>query len=284
MHYLTPPDDLFININAKNEKVVEGGNFFEFEKVEYPESGGILMYFQGCMFPRKGFPFPEGMWAVNGIKRTVRLFLSALGPYKLLRKKSRERILNALWWNCDMFYSKVALKDRFFCPVAKESKFFTDTFLRKMGLESGLAERLSQLPALILEYDDAYRYRLQDIMTETTKEGLTKRPISELNRLLGIMKKRDSYGVYLKTSLVVRLMQFLLFFPKTRSIFREVFEEIKLDHLQYDTCDQYWVLCKGGGYDYLGKPIKERLAIFTMLHGDKLPQQYNFKPNADETA
>jgi hypothetical protein len=111
-------------------------------------------------------------------------------------------------------------------------------------------------------------------MIMTTKEALTKKPISELNRLLAIMKERDYEAVYNKTAMIAKLMMFLLLIPKIRKIFKEIVNNIDITKLQFDTADQYWILCKGGGYNYLGKPIEERLAIFSMLHGNNMPKQY----------
>lgn len=117
-------------------------------EVVLPEEGGRLSYFKDkdYLFPMKGAPFYKIVNKVGAIKRIILLLLNQ--GYKYLRKARTDPHL--------------------YCPSVKEIYRVANILIDRERNET-MKDRwikLRDIVCEILENDLAYRYRLQDIITE----------------------------------------------------------------------------------------------------------------------
>ena len=95
------------------------------------------------------------------------------------------------------------------------------------------------LSCMVMEFDNAYRYRVQDILPEVNKEELKKNTIKELHRVLDIMGGRENTQT-IKDScfLLKKFVSFYLRFDrKLLGLLREVLLEVNLKQVSLDEMD-----------------------------------------------
>ena len=120
----------------------------------------------------------------------------------------------------------------------------------------GLDPQISQTTAHILEYDDAYRYRFQDIINEADLSQLQISPRKEIKRLINIYKQREENQVVKdKLEKLITPILYLLLIPKVKKAFIQAIPHIK--GIRPDPADLYWMSIRN---DYLfgGKTYEER--------------------------
>ena len=123
------------------------------------------------------------------------------------------------------------------------------------GIPTAFAKEFHKLsPALayIFEYDQAYRFRLQNLFTETTKEKLLSHPMKEVLRLLRINKERDYPEVHRKFVFYFGLLIVLLLFPPIRASILRRIQTLDYSQLLPDDNDLYWMGLKVD-YRYFSK-------------------------------
>ena len=86
-----PPSDIFEKNSAEFQKHQDSAVAnYQFERVEYPEEGGMLVHYYDQPFPTKGNPYPEAVTAIGVPKKlfkTKAYFIKAhpiLGAFILM--------------------------------------------------------------------------------------------------------------------------------------------------------------------------------------------------------
>lgn len=171
--------------------------------VEMPDTGGVLTYMEGYDEPYKGFPFHEFVDKIDTIKKLSRGVLSSLFHDIKKRNKLQVALLVLVpWLFNDLLkgtiyaYHRIIIrfkiKELRYCDAVREvyramsQKFPSET------IESvEIRERVRDLLCMVLENDNAYRFRFQDIIVELDKEALHRNTSKELVRLLTIMQSRE---------------------------------------------------------------------------------------------
>lgn len=113
------------------------------------------------------------------------------------------------------------------CPVARE------------------IAKVSPVWAEILEHDQAYRFRFQDLISETNGGFLNFYPLSETKRLVRLYFEREN-AFMRRQFWFVRLAPYILA-PLVRSFMRKV----SIEAMQFDEGDRYWA-CQKTDYNYMG--------------------------------
>ena len=166
-------------------------------KVEFPNAGGVLTFMENHDLPYKGFPYFEFVDKIDIMKKIIRSTLSGL--YHALKRRRRLQLLTLFlspWFFKDFLraeiYTMYRLIARFkvkpirYCDMGRElHRAFGD------GEAGEFRPMLRDLVCMVLEFDNAYRYRFQDVITELDQEELARRPIRELRRLLKVMSTRE---------------------------------------------------------------------------------------------
>ncbi len=265
-----PPETIFENRNVADTMLGEGTPTFMLDHFEYPSSGGILVHIQGAKFPKKGFPFPEGVWAINLAKKFFVALLKILTipamlgwllivfiPHKKKIKVLNE-ILNQYNRLAEGAIAPFMVKEEYMTPASREIGRFVFNFLATLGVYSDTAYVTGKIFANIVEYDDAYRYRLEDIMAETTITKLYLNPRKEFLRLLDILISRENPGdVIFKVKKLRKLLSVFFRLPKVRKALQNTVLHMTLENLQPDEPDKYWMNMRGD-YNFGGIPFKDR--------------------------
>lgn len=173
-------------------------------KVEFPENGGVLTYMEGYDYPYKGFPIQASVEKIDMMKKTQRAVASSF--YHSFKKRSKLQLAFLIfcpWIFADLvnafiytFYRSI---DRFkikplrYCDAIRElHRAFSTDYHGEKPEEKEKRQMIRDLVCMVLEFDNAYRFRFQDIISELNKENLRKNTAKEISRLLEIMSSREN--------------------------------------------------------------------------------------------
>ena len=232
-----------------------------------------------CLYPEKGFPTPEAVSACNFAKRalisqlrflTQKSILICLSLLLLLPFRSKikliERFINEFNGLSETVLTPVYLKDNYLCYLAKELQKLITIFLIKTGISEQYALAFGKNIATLIEYDTAYKYRIEDIMSETTSQKLKIAPRQEIKRLLAIFATRDiNITTQAKFNTIGKILSLALLVPKIKQAFQQALNEIDFTKLQLDEADRYHVL-KYDRYNFLGRTLEDRYNEYVKLH------------------
>ena len=165
-------------------------------KVEFPEEGGVLTWMDNFDFPYRGYPHYEFVDKIDVLKKITRAFASGL--YHALKQRNVLwfiTLLPALWAMKAIvragIYVLFKTVERFRIKTDKYCQFVRELHRGFSVNDSELAGQLRDMTCMILEMDNAYRYRAQDVLVELDKAALRKNPTKELVRLLDVMTSRE---------------------------------------------------------------------------------------------
>lgn len=260
----------------------QGQEFFIAERVEYPESGGIFVHYKGMPFPAKGFPTPEASFRNDIVKRiTLTIAKGFTGPELILpaamfailpwklKKKAINRVLENYCRIGQWLFIGSFQKYERLTPTAKAVRKIVDSMCVSLGLSDDVIQMLGKVVSHIIELDDAYRYRLQDLMSETSKTELSELPFNAVSRIAEIAYKREKMAAVRSTlKAVSALMHVIVVYPKTRKAFKRAISNLSIDEfkgMQLDNADRYHVLLRDD-YDFTGRPFDERRNIYIDFH------------------
>ena len=260
---------------------------FPLEKIELTKEHGYLIYKKGLLFPTKGLVYPEAVKAINVAKKGFMTILWTLKspltfPTTFLflcssfKKKVQiiQEMLQRHWTVTSHVLEEHLLEHENQVPVAKELEKFVTVFLKVLGIEDETAERTAATIAAIFEYDDAYRYRLQDILSETTKDKLLEDPVKEMTRLAQIYAEREeSERMAQDFKTLVLLSHIIKRHKRLNFAFQCALGAVNFKGLQYDEIDYYNVLYKGG-FNFLGRTFESRYQEFLNKHNGIQPEYY----------
>lgn len=197
------------------------------DRIEF--NNGIQMYVKDEEYPLKGLPTPDSLFALNQIKKLIRCSLYL--PYMYLAVFFQKRTIEQFESIAFNIMSPHIIKDEYLTPTARE--------LKKLIINIGYSEKFATLISHILEYDVAYRFRFQDLCSETTKEKLCKHPLLEIRRLIAINKKRDYNIVSSKLHLFANFVSLVVLFKPS---IKKAIEKSDFNNFQLDKADKHWCI------------------------------------------
>lgn len=246
------------------------------QKVEFPDSGGVLTWMDGQYFPYKGYPLFDFVDKIDQIKKINRAMLSGL--YHQIKDKPKIAyltLLPAIWLAKDLLRSWIyvfyRMIDRFKIKsvrysdsvreihrafsVARPDENYRDTDFRIM---------LRDLLCMIIEFDNAYRFRLQDILSEMDKDSLQKHPVQELIRLLVIMNSREKTQEIRDTWTLLRyvIRWYLIFDRRLTQTLKYALLQLDLDKIRLSTGDKTYCIPRQDytfGFILHPSPIDQKL-------------------------
>ena len=233
------------------------------DKVVFPPEGGTLLYFKDGHY-LKGVPFAESVRAVDEVKKALMVLVRGFGGFKsklkllffglLFKKeiiKSFVELLEALNRKIEGF----RLKPDKYCNTAREIYrtfqeviyFENDDKFKKVLID------VRDLACMILEYDDSYRYRFQNIIVGLNQGELKKNIVKELNRLFEIAIKKEKFisapedrtNVANKLKSLQKIVLVLRFSRKPRKILIKFLRTLNLEEFVMDKEDLYYSSPKG---------------------------------------
>ena len=141
-------------------------------------------------------------------------------------------------------------------------------FLLILGTDLATADQVSKALATVIEYDDAYCFRLQDMMSETTQWNLANSPVREFRRLEKIYMNREKSHATQSVGRIFKLAQVALLHPKIRRSWRIAVTNLTprdFKGLQLDNADRYHILPRAD-YNFTGRTFEERCEIYKDIH------------------
>lgn len=239
--------------------------------VGYPKEGGMLTYMSGHDYPYRGFPFFEIVEKIDLIKKVTRGSLSGL--YHSLKRTNKLWLITlipALWVLKNLMetgvYTFYRLVERCRIKTTHYSQAVRELH-RSFSLESSeFRNQLRDLACMILEFDNAYRYRFQDVVPELNKKALRKNPIRELNRLWDIAISREKTQEIRDTWRLAKMGSVYLKFDRTLlKTIVSVLLELKLKEVKLTIEDkEFCVPRKDYSFAFLTSPQAEDEKIATL--------------------
>lgn len=283
-HVLMPKPDVFEAKHVIESSIITTGYKYPvYERTEYPPEGGIYVYYKGTPYPKKGFPFPEGVWSNDVMKRISMTLVRSVGTKQMLlpilmlalmpwktKLKIAENAAEQYARIGEWIHSACYLKEDKYSNAARAIRSILFQFLLVLGISHKNSDRIAKTIATIVEYDDAYRYRIEDIMSETNRTTLYEKPIREIRRLASIFLSREGYDAVQITVKALNFMTTLaLLHPKIRKAFKSAIQygitPEQFKWLQLDNADRYHVLLRGD-YNFTGRTFEERKKLFVDCH------------------
>ena len=226
------------------------------QKVEFPKEGGVLTWMEGFDYPYKGYPHHEFVDRVDSVKKMNRAMLSGL--YHQLKSIPRWRfitVLPALWviksmvraW-VHVFYramERTRIKPERYCVAVRDIyASFNAPMAKERAKEAEFRTELRDLVCMVLEMDNAYRYRAQDVLAELNKDALRKHPRRELVRLLDLLASRERHQEVRDTWKLIRAVVrfYLLLDPTLTKTVAFALSRIQPDNVRLDTMDKAYCL------------------------------------------
>jgi hypothetical protein len=287
----TPPPFVFDPSSSPEDpsrpvfKEAEQQPIYTITDIKYPDEGGIFIYYKELLFPRKGFPYPEAVHAVNLVKRQLVAWLAFFADKSLTisymalwllpsakRRNLVNRFTRSLADCVEPTLRPFYLLSRYYMAPAKEMAKLVTNFLVNLGADPSGATFWEKTVCMIIEYDTAYTWRLQDIITEASKEALIDNPMKEIERLVDIFRQREKMSPKI-TNYVQYLVKLLKLVFKKRSFrdaFTDAIKEADLSKIAFTEADRYQVLPLKG-YDFIGKTGEERWQLWLNIHNGKPP-------------
>lgn len=264
--------DIYINTKANNV-ATEGsvnGKIFATPLLRVNYDREILAYYEGAEFPQKGLSKNEVMYNVNIVKA---LFI---GVFKI--RFSIVSVIDAFTYVGNRVLEHYFLKDQYRTAGTKELDMIVSDFIFTLTSNRSVASRFSKLFSHLIEYDNAYRLRLIDLASETTKEKLLKKPIREIKRLMKILAEREvllGESVVSKFRWVTNVLVVMLLIPKFRKAFKYAIHMADWEKMCWDNIDRYWA-CLRTDYNFMGMTSEERMDLLKK-NGYSLPVQNEYK-------
>lgn len=284
---LQPIDDVFQekHVLKDNKLLVESTPYNIFEAVKYPDEGGIYTYYKGLPYPRKGFPFPEVIWMNDIAKKVTMTLIKSVGqkdlglsllafailPY-FVKIRIIENVLDNYSRMQETILNSFFLKEERYSNVCRSLNKLIKVFLKEIGIKKDwICDLTAKVFITMIEYDDAYRYRVEDIFTSTSRTSLIQNPIKETRRLVKLFNQRETDRKPQQSIKAMGLILSLaLLQPKVRRAFKTAMGGLNIRDwrwLTLDNADRYHVLLRGD-YNFLGRTYTERLELYKQFHKD----------------
>ena len=197
--------------------------------------------------------------------------------FSLLFHKNRERWIASFSKMAMVPLQQYVLKPIRYRTACRELRVFTETFLLEMGIKWRVAERMATVFVTMLEHDDAYLLRVQDLADATTGEKMRNNPRKEVKRLLKLLSERDPrVSMNKKFGGIAKLFSLAMYLPKIRKAYNKAMDSIDWSKIQMDEADHYHAL-RWNLYDVGGKSFEDRTMEFLAIHENNLPTSYQIQ-------
>lgn len=288
-----PPDDIY---EVKRNRVDAVQDYWEVGSVsyiphhiEYIEGEGTFVHYQGLgtqpapAFPSKCVMPVRALKASDGMKRitinTLRFLSSKEMIFPLMGvivmgNKRRAKLLTKACEQYnhmgDLIVGAYVMQDGYYSKFPRQIIMFVWKLLTELGVEEATAKQTAKIIALMFEYDNAYRWRTQDLITEANYDELVKHFPKEIKRLLKLEEERENIAVNDVTDKFragARVLTLAWKIPILRKAIRKGLQRMDWDAAKLDEADIYHTILYGD-YNVAGKNLKERLEIYKTYHGE----------------
>ena len=230
-----------------------------------PITGGIVTSYvdeKGNFAPdRKGYSYDVTAEKVADMKRIIVALLYGvmnvrgkwiLGLFYLLfRKRLKESFWRMVWQLREMIIVHLIMPIRYCVSVREVHKAFGVFTEERM-------KWVRDIVCMILEFDDAYRYRFQDVMGEFSPDSFKKDSEKEIKRLFNFILQREEdpriNHMWKSVSMVISLL-----FITHRFEIEAFFSQLNPENMKLDEDDFYYAKVKPGYNWFRNNGIKINL-------------------------
>jgi len=282
-----PPRELFKNQKSRLTDKIGGSDYhYDLERAEVISGKGSRLFFKGMKFPVKGFPYKEATFVCNIVKRQTMMVALSLANKNILLpsigflftpfKRKVNLIENFLIHynrNADYLLHDVFLEEKYMIETSAEIRKFIRNFLNQLGIKSDITEKTAEIFSTLIEYDDAYRYRFEDLLSETSREDMIRQPAKEIKKIIKLHAEREivsSHIISPKFKSFAYIFSFMMWNRKVRKAFNFALKQSYFKNFQLDGADIYHTLLRTD-YNAQGKSYEERKAIYDEYHKDGYP-------------
>ena len=239
-------------------------DFRETYEIRLPKEGGIFTYYKQdgkiYPYPAKGYPFGETVDRIDLVKKNLLGLVSGLtkmGRYRKMRmvvfalffRKEIVSVIQSLLRSFDKQLLLHYLLPERYCQCVREVRRVKD-LMRNRYAKTDQRRRMIkdslQTISMVLEFDDAYRYRFQDVMGDFDRKLFKKNPISELIRIMALGESRE-----IKDSRVSKtwktaglLLRAIRFYPPLKREIVFFFENLNIEEVKLSVEDSYHAIKK----------------------------------------
>lgn len=253
-------------------------------KIDDQQPEGMFAYLVGYKYPYKGVPQDRVLQNTAIFKRSLVatgiLLLSKpivyLLPFFLFlpRKKTMRKLVEWAASISRTAYTQHADTRKMCRSVRELVRVFTPLVKELRGEEERDMKDLVLSLSYVLEVDNAYRYRMQDVLGNLDKEALRKDAKKEILRLmnLGLQRERAIYSPEQRKTITApdlatkwRSMSYAvkaiaLFYPSFMVRMAELLLEMDVEEIKMDEGDWYYA-CERWDYEFGGLSYEERLRL-----------------------
>ena len=223
-------------------------------KVEFPKEGGIHSWMEGHDYPYLGFPYADFVVAMDGIKKITKYFFQRLhyivrtAPLQEKVNMKRDewflhQLLMALCYSVYRVVERHLIKPELYSrPVREIHRTLTE--MAPLAVEDRGENRILQVRDILcmyLEFDNAYRFRFQDMFEELDREKAIEDPAKEVKRLYEINVSREVHEeVKEKQAQYGDFFQYLFSIPRGKQLASEFFKRLNLEEVKLSEIDRHW--------------------------------------------
>ena len=282
-----------LNIVAEMKEIPElpsenpGDDKTTLERVDAPDEGGVLTYLTGEGEPYRGFPFFEMVEKIDTMKKMVRGALSSM--FHSMKKRPKVLLLGIVfvpWLIEDLAKATLYALYRIVLRFKIKPKYYSQPMrelFRAFSVrgnstdeEFEFTSQVRDLLCMVMEMDNAYRFRFQDVIVHLDKVALRKNPGKEVSRLLSILQSRE-VGQDVKdtwTLLKTFLPPVLMVNGTMRKLIVNVLCELNMDEVKLSVEDK-WYACARKDYicDFRTNPTEEDKVLIARVEANNKRKQ-----------
>lgn len=246
---------------------------YDIKEIRFSYNKGVLLYLDGAEYPQKGVAIPITMQRINAVKRMItettklmkeKEFMILIILFMFKTTKGRIKFIEKVIHPFNSIAIKVIdnsfFKRYYLTSVARNLDLLISNTMINMGISKTVSMEFGRIMSAVIEFDNAYRFRMQDALSEIDNNQLKLNPSRELLRVLEIYKERDHEGVSKKIMILKPIIKILFMSKWFRNAFILALESIKIDDMKFDDNDRYWI-CQRIDYQFLGLSYEERMDI-----------------------
>lgn len=251
MSDVMPPDKVFLQRRLPLSEVRAWETLYGFKEFSFGEKGFYSHYLGRPK--NKGLAYEQATEYNNIMKRLT------IGMVRML-KPTPTNILTQYKRLADYLYTPHYLHTRYYNDCSRELFELTYRFLRRLGFSFELSYGIGRIVATLLEYENGYRFRVEDLFSATTKEQLLANLRVELKRIEKIYLSREKNkgeGIETSFKMVFLFLRLLLLIPKVKRALKFALVDSEFKNFQLDEIDSYWAN-RFQDYDFGGEPYGVR--------------------------
>jgi hypothetical protein len=239
----------------------EGDERWGLDKLDVTDDG-VYVYITNAQFPYKNFVYanPENQNTLFAANQVKSLFIETIKsfPIWMLLLSNKQKLLDGFNRIAFRIASPHILKDKQWSRFAKTFHYVVFTFLYELGFEEKSCDTFAEILVWIIDCDNAYRLRLEDIFNSVARRDLVEQPKETFDRMMNIYLERETnISVSNKFKKLGKLLSYLLYIPKYKKAFSKAFDGIEYWNLQLDEADTYWTIIRKD-YNFMGMNVEQR--------------------------